>query len=161
MPASAPRSRLGSAFGSGLGFMLVAGGFAIGLGLTFRHADPELVPPAETAPAIEPVKIYLPFGDQLFLPAADGKVAVAGLTLAIEGPPEVLLALQAEVEARLPDLRAQVLDTAQATAETLPQGASLRDTLPERIRAVLNAAVGTEPLPAPVTEVLLTEYMEQ
>lgn len=163
MPVSAPALRFAPVWIGGLAFVLVTGGFAAGLGMTLHQTGPAPVQtaPPESSPDNPAITVYIPFGETQALPVPDGRIVAADLTLVIEGQPAELLSMQADIDARMPALRAQVLAAAQAVAETLPAGANLRDRLPDRIRSMMNSAVGTETLPAPVREVLVTKFMKQ
>jgi hypothetical protein len=167
MPASRTTPRFGPALGASLGFVLVAGGFSAGLALHLHHADPAatLEPAAVEAPAEPAMKLYMPFGEELILPSGAEGTVVADLTLSIEGPVTELMEIKTAADARMPDLRARVVEAAQQVAETLPPDAAggdgLRRALPEALRSVMNTEMGTEALPEPVREVLFTRFMEQ
>jgi flagellar basal body-associated protein FliL len=163
----APTALRGPLLPALLGFALTAGAFGAGLAATLRPEAAVLPsdsppPPAATAePA--PLSLYLPLADPVTLDLRGDRTALLTLTLSVEGPPDLLPALQGRVEARLDDIRSRILTEAQAVAEAVARGgdmaAALRRNLPPRLRDLLNAAVGTGDLPEPVREVLLTELV--
>lgn len=147
-----------------LGFALIALPFAAGMAATLSRGTPPLVAEDPAAAGTEdgtaaPMKVYLPLPEPLVLNLRGERSAVLSLTLAVEGPAGILVGLKATVEARMDDLMARILAEAQAVAERDDAPTALRHNLPARLRDTLNAAVGTEPLPEPVREVLVTEFM--
>lgn len=144
------------------GFLAVAGSFAVGLWFSFDHGTPQVAVAPKTEQAAPPedlMKVYYPFPDQMYVTMPDGKMVMVNLSFYLEAPLEKLAVLQEEAKTRQSELKAELLQTAQQTAERTDSAAAFRDALPAALTGRVNGMLGSKDDPAPVREVLLTQFV--
>lgn len=148
-------------FATMVGFLAVVGSFAGGLALAFGR---DTAPSVAAGPAPEPesadtVQVYHPLPDQLVVTLPNGRTAATSVTLSVKAPMATLLDLKATATAHQADIMAALLEAAQATAQTEQEATALRSALPLRLADVLNERLGSDDVPKPVKEVLLTDFL--
>lgn len=148
-----------------LGFLCLGGGFGVAAFRVMQPVPPPhfaQVPEEEAAPEPDTMLVYVPLEEQLAVAVAEQPVRVM-LTLGVSLRASVsdLVALQAEVDERRPALLAAMLEVAQVEVAKTAEPAVLLKTLPGPLREVVNEALGTDALPEPVEEVLITGLVTQ
>ncbi len=148
-----------------LGFCCLGGGFGVAALLVMQPPPPApFAPVAEAVEVPDPalMQVYVPLEEQIAVAVAEQPVRVMlNVGFSLRATPGELLALKEAVDAKRPAILAAMLAAAQVevTKSVAPQ--VLLKTLPEPLRAAVNAAVGTAEVPEPVKEVLITGLMTQ
>lgn len=153
-----PRSPV--SFATLIGFLAVTGSFGAGLSVALGQDDaPRAQQPAPPRDDPSMMQAYVPLPEQIRLGMADGRTARATIILSVKGSPADLLDLHVLAKERQPDMMAALLQAAQTEAQAATDPAMLRVALRLRLAEVVNERLGTETLPAPVQEVLLSEFL--
>lgn len=122
----------------------------------------EAEPAPEEAGTEEAGVVYIDLPDPLTVAtSADSPRAQITLALAIRGDLGKIAQMQGDVLAMAQRISAQMLNEAQQMVSEGADSATLHRDLPERLRAVINDAIGTEEWPEPVSEVLITSIAMQ
>ena len=120
--------------------------------------DPEAPVGAEAELAVN----YVDLPEPLMMATAPGQPrAQIMVALAIKGNPAELAGMEEKVLSKVQRISAEMLDE---TEELITAGAdsdALHHELPERLRKIVNAVIGTEDWPEPVVEVLITSLAMQ
>lgn len=150
-----------------MGFLCMGGIVpALVVALWLQPAPAPLVPDSTAGPAeaeeTEEELVYVPLDNPVSVAlGSQGRRLQAYLAVAVRGKPMDLLALNATVEAKRQPLEAALLVETQAMMAEGADGTELHSALPERLRRVINAGIGTEAWPEPVEEVLITSLVLQ
>ncbi len=149
---------------SSVGFLLLGGGFGVGAVLALRPAPPPPFAPVpeEAAPEETGMLVYVPLEDQLAVAVAEQPERVMlTLGVSVRGSLEELVKLQEAVKTMKPAIKAAMLEVAQREVAKTAEPAALMAALPAPLRDAANRVIGTEELPAPVEEVLITGLVTQ
>lgn len=141
---------LGFAFPAGLALALSAV-----LMLTY---PPRVDVPADAAETAQPegtTHLYIAVEEPIFVALGDGPRMRMDLAVSVHGTSAQLLELNAVVEDALPRVRAEIVAEAQALVSEGADSLQVHAELPGRAKRAINAMLGTEDFPAPVTEVLI------
>lgn len=121
---------------------------------------PQAAEAAEAGPETGVIYVDLPEPLMVATAANQPRVQIA-LAVALKGDLLKLAALGDEVLAKSQPLSAEMLSVAQQMVAEGADSDMLHRDLPERLRAVINGAIGTEDWPEPVAEVLFTSLALQ
>ena len=125
-----------------------------------RVADPAAAQDGKAVP--ESGVIYVDLPDPLTVAISANKPRVQiTLAVAIKGNLLKLAAMEEDVLAKAQRITAEMLGEAQVLVGEGADSAVLHRDLPERLRRVINGAIGTEDWPEPVAEVLITSMAMQ
>lgn len=148
-----------------LGFLCVAGpmlGAVVALWLqplpAPLHSREDVASHGEAAAPLQ----YFDLPDPLSVAVAEGEPRMQmTLAIAVRGELEKLLPLRDSVLAKTDLLKAAMLLEAQTLVAEGADSEALHRELPAHLRDVINAEIGTEDMPAPVEEVLITSLTMQ
>lgn len=150
---------------SALAFLCLGGGFGVAAYRVMQPVPPPPFAPVKAGPARHDpalMQVYVPLEEQLAVAVAEQPVRVMmTLAVSLRAPVADLLALKAQVEATRPALLAALLEVAQTEVARTAEPAVLMAVLPAPLRESLNRRLGTEALPEPVEEVLITGITAQ
>lgn len=105
---------------------------------------------------------YFDLPDPLSVAVAEGQPRLQlTLAIAVRGELEKLLPLRDSVLAKTDLLKAAMLLEAQTLVAEGADSEALHKDLPARLRDVINTEIGTEDMPTPVEEVLITSMTMQ
>lgn len=140
-------------------------GFAFPAGLALALSAVLLLsyPPRVDVPADEAVAersaglthLYITLQEPLYVSLGTGPRMKLDLAVSISGTSAQLLELNAVVDDQLSRVRAAILSEAQAMVMDGADSTMVHAVLPEQARATINAMLGSEDFPEPVTEVLI------
>lgn len=155
----------GTAMAAVLGFVAMGGIFPALVVALWLQPLPVLIPDAPVeATAVEEEKgqlVYVPLQNPVSVALGSGARLQAYLAIAVRGEPLELAALNQRVETLLQPIEAAMLVEAQGMMAEGADGGRLHAEMPERMRAVMNHAIGTADWPEPVEEVLVTSLVVQ
>lgn len=148
-----------------IGFLCLGGGFGVAAALVMQPVPPPPFAPVDEAADVQDegtLLVYVPLEEQLAVAVTEQPVRVI-LTLGVSLRASVtdLVTLKAEVEKKRPALLAAMLEVAQVEVAKTAEPAVLLKSLPEPLRGVVNNVLGTDALPEPVEEVLITGLVTQ
>lgn len=143
------------------GRMPVILGFAIPAGLALVLAGvlmttpplPEVEDPDTRPPGL--THLYITLDAPIFVNMGTGSRMRLDLAVSVEGTTAQLLALNGMVDGALARVEAAISAEAQDLAMSGADSAAVHDALPGRARDAINAMLGDEEFPTPVTEVLI------
>lgn len=139
--------------------------FAAGVAYVLAPTPPDWTQPAqEPVMADRPAPAYLELDQPISVGVYNGRIQITlNLAFAARLGPFELLSLADSVKKRedaiMADLTEVILREAENATNSQNLGKSLRATLPEKLRDVVNSGLGTPEIPAPVDEVLILDLM--